>query len=169
MAPAGRAVAKKALAHSAPAGFVSSRKVRDGREGNLTRRRGEAEDAEKGNTRIGSRLTAFTKGRAALRRGRLLEEDVRSQGANGDEGNVGFWIAVAEDDVVEKRDAERFAGSDEAVRKSEVLVAWGGVSSGVVVRDDHALRPATYGSLEDFSGMDERPFNGAGGNRQGIA
>ncbi len=102
-------MAKKALAHNAPGGVVSSRKVRDGREGNLTRRRGEA---EKGNTRIGSRLTAFTKGRAALRRGRPLEEDVRSQGADGDEGNVGLWIAVAEDDVVEKRDAERFAGSD---------------------------------------------------------
>ena len=42
MAPAGRAMAKKALAHSAPAGFVSSRKVREGREVNLTRRRGEA-------------------------------------------------------------------------------------------------------------------------------
>ena len=87
------------------------------REGDLTRRRGEAEGAENGNTRIGSRLMTFTKGRAVLRRGRLLKEDVRSQGADGDEENVGLWIAVAEDDVVEKRDAERFAGFDEAASK----------------------------------------------------
>ena len=44
------------------AGLLFSREAREDREGNLTRRRGEAEGAEKGNTRVCSRLTAFARG-----------------------------------------------------------------------------------------------------------
>ena len=86
-----------------------------------------------------------------------LGENGRPYGANGDEWDVGLWIAIANDDVVKKRHTKRFARVDEAARKREVLVAWRGGSSGVVVRDDYALRPATDGALEDFARMDERP------------
>jgi hypothetical protein len=46
----------------------------------------------------------FTKGRAVLRRGRLLEEDVRSQGANGDEPLAACRAECAENEVVSKLD-----------------------------------------------------------------
>ena len=64
--------------------------------------------------------------------------------------------------MIKKRDAKRFAGIDEASRKRYVLVAWRGVSSGVVVRYDYTLRPTTDGVLENLAGMDERPLYGAG-------
>src|SRR5438093_28728 len=73
--------------------------------------------------------------------------------------------SLAEDDVVEKLDAEELAGGGQAPRQRDVLARWFRVAARVRVRGEDCRAPGQDGGLEHFAGMDERARQAADGDR----
>lgn len=66
-----------------------------------------------------------------------------------------------EDNVVEKFDAEKFAGGFEAVGYFDVFFAWGKRAGGMIVGDDDRTGAVGNGVGKDLARMDLRPIGEA--------
>lgn len=64
-------------------------------------------------------------------------------------------LVGSDDDVVDDGDANDFCGLFQSLGDTDVLIARGGVTAGMVVDDEDTVGSIADGGAEDFAGMDE--------------